>query len=281
MLVLTNAEVCTAAALLYREIGWDPLPLHEATKVPRVKWAGGHGATPQQLRGYWQRWPEAGVGLVTETSGLAVIDVDPRSGGTETLAALEAEVGVLPGTVVQHTGGGGVHLVYAHPGHYLKSAANLLGPGLDVKASGAIIVAAPTRHRSGRTYGWAGGVLAPLAPWPGEQLRPALDRLNPPAAPPRPLVVTELRAASAYGWRALEGEVQRVLDTREGGRNDALHKAACRLGQLAAEGVLEHADVEQALTLAGEATGLDTLAVRLTVASGLDWGTSHPRRAAA
>src|SRR5690606_8445261 len=46
-----------------------------------------------------------------------------------------------------------------------------LGPGLDLQGEGSLIVAAPSRHKSGKAYEWASGCapweleLAPLPAW--------------------------------------------------------------------------------------------------------------------
>jgi hypothetical protein len=46
--------------------------------------------------------------------------------------------------------------------------------------------------------------------------------------------VTDLHEATGYGLAALTGELDRLLATPEGGRNDALNRAAFALGQLIA-----------------------------------------------
>ena len=47
-------------------------------------------AGPEQVQRWWRRWPDANVGVVTgAVSGLVVLDVDPRHGGGDSLAALE------------------------------------------------------------------------------------------------------------------------------------------------------------------------------------------------
>ena len=87
-------------------------------KHPRIK-RGCHGAVrdPDQIRRWWNRWPDANLGLATgSASGIYVIDVDPRHGGDETLRALEAEHGPLPPTWRFLTGGGGEHIVFRYPG---------------------------------------------------------------------------------------------------------------------------------------------------------------------
>ncbi len=159
-----------AAALAYAAHGWPVHPLYgPERRVPHPgkqpvlgRWQEQAATDPDVIRGWWERWDDSNIGIVTgPRSGLAVLDVDPRSGGTDSLAELEERTGVLPGTVQSVTGGGGVHLLYRHPGAPIKSRAHSLGPGLDVKADGGQIVAPPSLHPSGRRYAWLGGV------WPG------------------------------------------------------------------------------------------------------------------
>jgi hypothetical protein len=127
-----------------------------------------HAAGVDQVRRWWRRWPNANVGVVTGTvSGLVVLDVDPRHGGDESLAALEGIHGLLPHTVESLTGGGGRHLYFRHPGTVVPSRS--IAPGLDIKGDGGLIVSPPSQHVSGRVYRWEPGCApgeVPLADLP-------------------------------------------------------------------------------------------------------------------
>ena len=157
------------AALAYARHGWPVLPLHTAQpgrcscgrsgctsigKHPRTA----HGlkdATTDEcvIRARWAQRPTANVGVVTgSTSGLVVLDIDPRHRGDESYAALERLYGKLPQTAQAFTGGGGRHLLFQHPGGFITSKP--IAPGLDIKADGGYIVAPPSLHASGRTYQW-------------------------------------------------------------------------------------------------------------------------------
>lgn len=139
--------------------------------------AGGqHAATtqPDQIRFWWSRWPWANVGMATgASSGLVTLDVDPRSGGAASLKDLRRWGMDVPASIRQHTGGGGAHLLYAHPGTVVpNSAGHLAGagetPGLDLRGDGGYVLVAPSRHISGRRYRWddSCGELAGPAPLP-------------------------------------------------------------------------------------------------------------------
>lgn len=169
----SNREEMLSAALEYAAKGWAVFPCHTPTgsggcscgdagcedqgKHPRTT----HGvldATTDAaaIRQWWQRWPQANIGIATGAkSGMVVVDVDSYKGGDEALATLLENYTPLPNTVQQLTGGGGYHLLFTHPGVAIRnSVSDTLGYGLDVRGDGGYIIAAPSRHVSGRLYAW-------------------------------------------------------------------------------------------------------------------------------
>lgn len=144
------------AALSYAAHGWRVFPLADDDKVPITD----HGyldATldPGQIRQWWSEHPDARVALSLRASGLVALDVDPRNDGTRTLAAAEAALGPLPRELVQQSGGGGLHLVFADPspgpdgwtrthksGGRCRGKLDALGygTGVDVKCNGYVVV---------------------------------------------------------------------------------------------------------------------------------------------
>jgi len=132
-------------------------------------------ARPNEIEAWWERWPEANVGVITGwVSAVVVVDIDPRHGGDANLAALEAEERALPQTVTSRSGGGGRHFYFAHPTHLVPSRP--LAAGIDLKGEGGLVVVPPSRHASGARYRWLLGhglherELAALPEW--------LDRLS-------------------------------------------------------------------------------------------------------
>ena len=110
----------------------------------------------EQIVKWWTEHPDANIGIAAgRESGILVLDIDPRNGGTETLQRLEKELGPLPETVTSNTGGGGEHRIFKYPDFPVRkdSAGKLLGPGVDVLSDGCIMVAPPSRHLSGNRYG--------------------------------------------------------------------------------------------------------------------------------
>lgn len=164
-------------ALNYAALGWRVLPLHTPTDTgcscgnSSCKSVGKHPRTenglkdasndPAIIEAWFERWPDANIGVATGAhSNLVVIDVDPRHGGFESLAALPDNP---PETITQKTGGG-LQFFYAHPGEPIKNSAGQFAPGIDVRGDGGYVVAPPSLHASGERYIWLAeqGNLAPL-----------------------------------------------------------------------------------------------------------------------
>lgn len=148
-----------SAALGYTANGWAVLPVRPGSKVPMIaRWQDQASADHAQVRGWWQTHPKAGIGVHCGLSGLVVIDVDPRNGGNETLARLQAERGYLwsEGCAIARTGGGGDHFVFAAPeGVRLPGK---LGPGVDLLHGDRYFIAEPTAHPiTGKAYRWDKG----------------------------------------------------------------------------------------------------------------------------
>lgn len=123
-------------------------------KHPRIKTGRNHrGAAttdPATIEKYWNKWPDANVGIVTG-HGLAVVDLDGVK-GARTLAALVAQNSPLPLTLQAKSGrlDGGRHLYYRIKGELRPTS----GDGLDLRADGGLVVVPPSMHLSGRRYEW-------------------------------------------------------------------------------------------------------------------------------
>jgi hypothetical protein len=161
------------AALRYLDRGWSVTPIRPRDKRPLSRWQRYQALPP--ARAEVERWfaehPDAGVGIVTgAVSGLVVLDIDPKHGGDEALAALAHRHGPPGPTVEAVTGGGGRHFYFAAPGGGIRNRAGL-AQGIDLRGDGGYIVAPPSIHPSGQPYRWIEGrspfefPLAPLPRW--------------------------------------------------------------------------------------------------------------------
>lgn len=108
-------------------------------------------------------------------------------------------------------------------------------------------------------------------------------RPEPAATPLRlaPAVDLDPNRASSYAAAALRREAEAVASTAEGSRNDALNRAAFRMGRHVGAGNIDAGVVRDALTQAGLACGLPRdeveLILRDSADSGINRGSEHPR----
>ncbi len=282
-------------AITYARDGWAVFPTHSPTrrgcscgraacdsvgKHPRTT-SGLTAATTdlETVEAWWWRWPTANIAAVVPEH-LLVVDLDPRHGSDETLAALG-----LPPTLSVLTGGGGEHRYYLNPGGDLRQGAGVLGPGVDTRMPGrGYVLLPPSLHVSGRRYRWA-DTSVPVADLPGavlELLRPAPvpGRNFPPAGSSAdPCDVARIRSARrrGYGRAALAMEEASVRMAVAGTRNDRLNSASFSLGQLVAAGQLDLHEVAGALLEAAVAAGLSETEAQRTIESGMAAGLRHPR----
>ena len=166
------------AALEYAARGWKVVPDHgllpggrctcsdpvcnSPGKHPRIEREDPNAHVRREgtrdanlIKAWWERWPDSNLAIACGSSGLVIVDVDPRNNGLETLEDLIRKHGRAMETLTVQSGGGGLHLYFAHPGRG-QVVRNRIGlyPGVDIKADGGRIVAPPSRHKSGGVYHW-------------------------------------------------------------------------------------------------------------------------------
>lgn len=172
-----------AAAVAYAAAGLPVFPL--AGKIPRTV-DGLKAATTdaEQVRSWWQRWPDADIGIRTGIeSGVIVLDIDVQHGGQRTLLELERAHGKVSATPEVLTGGGGKHLYFRHPGVEVRNSAGKLGHGVDLRGDGGYVVAPPSVHENGRVYCWTRPLERGLSEPPAWLLEDARRRRNGRAEP--------------------------------------------------------------------------------------------------
>jgi hypothetical protein len=183
-------------ALAHARKGRPVLPVHWplvdggcSCKQPNCDKVGKHPLTRHGLTdastnteiicGWFERWPEANLGLCTgSTSGVVVLDVDGDA-GAGSLKNLTDQFGPLPPTTQSKTRRG-THLLFQHPqGIKIKSSVGKLGAGLDVRAEGGYVIIPPSRFPGG-FYEWV--IKQPLATIPvwllSKLISPVMQRSN-------------------------------------------------------------------------------------------------------
>lgn len=265
------------AALAYAASGLHVLPIRPGAKTPLTE-HGVHDASADeaQIRSWWGRCPNAGVGIACGPSRLLVVDLDgPQA--VEAWRALLAEHGDRATTATVRTARGW-HCWYRLPGDVeLGNSVGRLGPKIDTRGAGGYVIAPPSVHPSGAVYTWREPRL-PVREAPAWLVSALCDRpVVPSERPPAPPLSTANVRGHKYLSAAVQGELQRVLDAQPGVRNDTLCRAAFSLGQLVGAGALDEAAVVEALTAAASAVGLGPVEADRTLRSGLHAGTKNPR----
>ncbi|MDP3697159.1 MAG: bifunctional DNA primase/polymerase [Candidatus Taylorbacteria bacterium] len=123
------------AALYYYKLGFSVMPVG-LDKKPFIDWKKYQTvrASEEEIRGWWEQFPKANVGVITGAiSGIVVIDVE-RGGKTND----------LPATVISKTGSGGSHHIYKHPGKPVFNSTKKLRELTDIRGDGGFIVAPPS-----------------------------------------------------------------------------------------------------------------------------------------
>lgn len=170
-------------AIDYLEAGLRLIPIHPITNGKcscgneNCQASGKH-----PLRSNWQNqrlvdsatlddvWRDVykcnGLGFALDQDHI-VLDVDPRNGGTESLAELQKDTGVDFMSVcnaIVLTGGSGIHFYFKK-----EEAANLGWKlpekyrGLDIKQFGGYVIVAGSAHASGSSYEWHSAAKSDLA----------------------------------------------------------------------------------------------------------------------
>jgi len=268
-----------SGALPYAErLGWKVLLLAPGWKLPYVpKQHGGrgvHDATSdlEQIVKWGKLCPHGNIGIACgPASGILVVDVDPRNGGSASLASLAATGRVLPLAPRQRTGNGGWHyLLRADPS--IGGSKGRLGAGIDLKSTGGYIVVAPSRIQAskngpGGAYRWEVTPFEVAPPPMPVWMMTLLCR----APLPRPSSRPDARCGG------IESLARFVAGSPQGERNNRLYWAACRARELIARRAISEALAVRRLTEAAGVAGLvgpDAPGALRTILSALNPGAS-------
>ena len=251
-------------ALGYAGMGIHVFPCNPSgdhAKQPITK-SGFKDATtdPDKIYRWYTQWPSALIGLRTgRTSGVFVVDLDNKNGvnGIAELEKLEAKHGKLPETYTVITPSGGRHLYFAMPDTDLGCSASRVGEGIDIRAEGGYVIAQPSMLGDGRKYTKIdnGFTVSDAAQAPDWLIKLATAKRKRKARTPLDRSVAEIKPRN-WVQKILDAECAEVVSAKKGARNDALNKAAWRLGQLVGQKALTREEAEDALYEAAKESGL-------------------------
>jgi len=232
----TKAELAT----LYAGRGWRVFPIAAGTKDrPLVKWGREATSDAAIVARWWQRTPDANIGLAVGPSGLAIVDLDdkpsrvkgkPPKEGSKRWAELEFEHGEAPSTLKVRTPSGGTHLYFRGT---VRNSVDRLAEGVDTRGSGGMggyVLAAGSSLGAGDQEKFYTVVAeAPIADLP-EWVPPLIGAATAKQEHQGKVDVRELDAPWAIEWAQNHLSVDcKVAVAGEGGNNTAFRVACeCR-----------------------------------------------------
>jgi hypothetical protein len=216
---------------------------------------------PDVVRAMWQDRPGELIGVPTgAVSGIDALDIDPRHGGDEWLAA---NADSLPRTRRHQTRSGGQHLIFRHA-EGVRNSAGKIALGVDTRGDGGFIIFWPA-------HGYRVETALIIADWPRWLLQTLVP---PPQAASRqvPLPNAGDGQLRRYAVGALRSAVEKVASTSEGGRNNLLNKECFSLCRFIATGALTAHEIADGLAAAAHAAGLSQREIAATLSSALRAG---------
>ncbi len=209
-----------------RSAGKHPHSTLARRQTPDGLLKGVYSATTDEavIREWFALDPRLNLGLAMGGAlNLVCVDIDPRNAGDTTYYDLVEAHGddAFPETFIVKTGGGGWHRLYRLPEAIKPKKGELkgkLGPGIDIKGEGGLIVAVGSVHSSGRVYEVETNTYIAEAPqWIVESLIKSVDGSQPEK-------VIDFQAHRDRKRAGISGSV-----IVEGERNERLFKIGCAM----------------------------------------------------
>jgi len=132
-------EKCLALAFAYKSRGWSVIPV-DKRKIPVIPWKQFQTrmATNEEIKSWWQQYPDAQVGIVTGwLSNLTVVDIE-----------VDGDFNLIQDeTYTVKTGGGGRHLYFEYDSSFQNMVRVL--DNVDIRSEGGYVVAAGSETQKG------------------------------------------------------------------------------------------------------------------------------------
>jgi hypothetical protein len=250
------------------------LPVFPLTKNKRP-FAGSHGhkdatCNPDQVLQLFRKPGASLIGVPTgERSGLMVVDIDPRNGGSSWESDAKA-AGILAGAAPIPTPSGGRHYYFRFvPG--TRCSNSKIAPGVDIKAEGGLVAwyAAAPPHEP--RFPDAPAALVELIRAANS---PVLPTFSDQPVSGQPNVATSDVRLDAYVRKVLN----RVEEAPDGTKHDVLLQASYTLGRIGAGHGLNREELAEKLERALVGRNVkSTPSARRTIQRGLEMGWQRPR----
>jgi hypothetical protein len=220
-------------ALYYQSLGWSVVPVQLGKKIPFVKWKPYQSRRPtlKQIRKWWEKFPDANIGIITgKISNLVVLDFD-------SILALETfrnQICLTPKTIKQKTGRGYQYFFPYPNGRDIRNKSGLM-KDVDLRAEAGLVVVAPSIHKSGKRYEW-------------KNHDPLEDGLKGLKEIPKKILIFCLKGSKSSISNKIAKDVNILDGVEEGIRDETLFKHACSLKSKG----LSRAEVEIIITEAAK-----------------------------
>jgi hypothetical protein len=239
--------------------GYSPVPIRPGEKRPLMdKWdrLRVEPLTPAQIEALARKHPDLGLGVAGGYMDLVPVDVD-----TEDREAIRAARSVLPPTVVAKKGNRGFTTFYRGKVRARKFKSAEKKPLVEILATGQTLLP-PTLHPdTGKPYQWLTKATLfttsvdrlptiteghiqllekTLEPWLPKRIEPATTTV----VETTPVSTTRMQA---YARKVLEARANELAGMVDGGRNEALFRAACCVGKFEHHKVIPEGEVERVL----------------------------------
>jgi putative DNA primase/helicase len=230
---------------------------------------------PDIIRSWWLEDAFSNIGINCEWSNIVLLDTDVTNGkqGDVNLAAVEKKhESLLAGPQARTSSGGQHRLFRPPPGVTVRSSTGALAPGVDIKATGGLMIAAPSIVADDKTrlvkgqYVWMGDPwqeIPELPMWVLEEI----ERNKTKAHTPRPSTI-----GVGVGSADVQDRVIQLADeaatASEGHRNNVLFRNAVKAFEYALTGQIDADEAEFIFEQAGlRADPGAASQIRATVAS--------------
>ena len=267
-------------ALEYGQRGWAPVPLVANSKKPCLHdWPNVTSSDEAYIRQHFTHH-NGNIGIVCgQKSSLLVIDIDMPD-GPASLEQLESQLGKLPDTLSQTTGGGGSQLFFLCPvAVEIGNSVKKLGACIDIRANNGQVVVPPSIHPNGNLYKWDNDLSPAALP---QAWIDYLVQLQKPtlARPAQPSELDETFRLHPYIDKVLSNGMQKIANAEEGTRNDTLFKVVAKLAGFIPSGLLGENTLYDRAKQAFQGChpeGIDEQEFNKTFSSAVETGKQAPR----